>query len=76
MDDARAGNGGSLGQLRFERRHGVAHFIEMREQRDVITGIERDYTRLRRSRDSFGMCADRFGINWMVNITGVPAAAQ
>ena len=26
--------------------------------------------------DSFGMCADRFGINWMVNITGVPAAAQ
>jgi PhnB protein len=26
--------------------------------------------------DSFGMCADRFGINWMVNIAGVPAAAQ
>jgi PhnB protein len=26
--------------------------------------------------DSFGMCADRFGVNWMVNITGVPAAAQ
>jgi PhnB protein len=26
--------------------------------------------------DSFGMCTDRFGINWMVNIAGVPAAAQ
>ena len=26
--------------------------------------------------DSFGMCTDRFGIAWMVNITGVPAAAQ
>jgi PhnB protein len=26
--------------------------------------------------DSFGMCTDRYGINWMVNITGVPAAAQ
>lgn len=26
--------------------------------------------------DSFGMCADRFGINWMVNIAGVPAATQ
>ena len=26
--------------------------------------------------DSFGMCTDRFGVNWMVNITGVPAAAQ
>ncbi len=26
--------------------------------------------------DTFGMCTDRFGIGWMVNITGVPAAAQ
>ena len=26
--------------------------------------------------DSFGMCTDRFGVNWMVNIAGVPAAAQ
>ena len=26
--------------------------------------------------DSFGMCTDRFGINWMVNIAGVPAAQQ
>ena len=26
--------------------------------------------------DSFGMCVDRFGIAWMVNIAGVPAAAQ
>jgi PhnB protein len=26
--------------------------------------------------DSFGMCSDRFGVNWLVNITGVPAAAQ
>ena len=26
--------------------------------------------------DSFGMCADRYGINWMVNIAGVPAATQ
>jgi PhnB protein len=26
--------------------------------------------------DSFGMCTDRYGIAWMVNITGVPAAAQ
>ncbi len=24
--------------------------------------------------DTFGMCADRFGINWLVNIAGVPAA--
>ena len=24
--------------------------------------------------DSFGMCSDRFGIKWMVNIAGVPAA--
>ncbi len=23
--------------------------------------------------DSFGMCTDRFGINWMVNISGSPA---
>ncbi len=26
--------------------------------------------------DSFGMCTDRFGVAWMVNIAGVPAAAQ
>ena len=26
--------------------------------------------------DYFGMCTDRFGINWMVNIAAVPAAAQ
>ena len=26
--------------------------------------------------DSFGMCTDRYGINWMVNITGVAAPAQ
>ena len=26
--------------------------------------------------DSFGMCTDRFGVNWMVNIAGVPAATQ
>ena len=26
--------------------------------------------------DSFGMCTDKYGIAWMVNITGVPAAAQ
>jgi PhnB protein len=26
--------------------------------------------------DSFGMCTDRYGIAWMVNIAGVPAAAQ
>jgi PhnB protein len=26
--------------------------------------------------DSFGMCADRFGVNWMVNIAGTPAGAQ
>ena len=26
--------------------------------------------------DSFGMCADRYGINWMVNIAGAPAAAE
>jgi PhnB protein len=26
--------------------------------------------------DSFGMCVDRFGIAWMVNIAGVPAPAQ
>jgi PhnB protein len=26
--------------------------------------------------DSFGMCTDRFGVNWMVNIAGVPAEAQ
>ena len=26
--------------------------------------------------DSFGMCADRFGITWMVNIAGVPAATS
>jgi PhnB protein len=26
--------------------------------------------------DSFGMCTDRYGVKWMVNITGVPAAAQ
>ena len=26
--------------------------------------------------DSFGMCSDRYGINWMVNITGGDAAAQ
>jgi PhnB protein len=25
--------------------------------------------------DTFGMCADRFGINWMVNIAGVPATS-
>ena len=25
--------------------------------------------------DSFGMCTDRFGINWMVNIAGVPAGS-
>ena len=24
--------------------------------------------------DSFGMCTDRFGVAWMVNIAGVPAA--
>ena len=24
--------------------------------------------------DSFGMCADRYGINWMVNISGASAA--
>ena len=23
--------------------------------------------------DTFGMCTDRFGVNWMVNIAGVPA---
>ena len=23
--------------------------------------------------DTFGMCADRFGVSWMVNITGTPA---
>ena len=26
--------------------------------------------------DSFGMCTDRFGVAWMVNIARVPAAAQ
>ncbi len=26
--------------------------------------------------DSFGMCADRFGVNWMVNIAGAPAGAS
>ena len=26
--------------------------------------------------DAFGMCADRFGVAWMVNVAGVPAAAQ
>ena len=26
--------------------------------------------------DSFGMCTDRFGIAWMVNIAGVPAEAR
>ncbi len=26
--------------------------------------------------DTFGMCVDRFGVAWMVNIAGVPAAAQ
>ncbi len=26
--------------------------------------------------DSFGMCTDRFGVAWMVNIAGVPAAQQ
>ena len=26
--------------------------------------------------DSFGMCVDRFGVAWMVNIAGVPAAAR
>jgi PhnB protein len=26
--------------------------------------------------DSFGMCTDRFGIGWMVNIAGAPAAAR
>lgn len=26
--------------------------------------------------DSFGMCTDRYGVAWMVNITGAPAAAQ
>lgn len=26
--------------------------------------------------DSFGMCTDRFGIEWMVNISGVPAEAR
>jgi PhnB protein len=25
--------------------------------------------------DSFGMCADRFGIAWMINITGAPAGS-
>lgn len=24
--------------------------------------------------DSFGMCVDKYGVNWMVNITGTPAA--
>jgi PhnB protein len=23
--------------------------------------------------DEFGMCVDRFGINWMVNVAGAPA---
>ncbi|OUM39679.1 VOC family protein [Arthrobacter sedimenti] len=26
--------------------------------------------------DSFGMCIDRFGVTWMVNIAGAPATAQ
>lgn len=26
--------------------------------------------------DSFGMCVDRFGISWMVNIAGTPAQAD
>jgi PhnB protein len=26
--------------------------------------------------DTFGMCADRFGIAWLVNVAGQPAAAQ
>ncbi|MFJ6002571.1 VOC family protein [Arthrobacter sp. NPDC092385] len=26
--------------------------------------------------DSFGMCLDRFGVTWMVNIAGSPAAGQ
>ena len=26
--------------------------------------------------DSFGMCTDKYGVAWMVNITGVPAAVQ
>ena len=26
--------------------------------------------------DSFGMCTDRYGVAWMVNITGAGAAAQ
>lgn len=26
--------------------------------------------------DSFGMCIDRFGVTWMVNIAGVPRAGQ
>ena len=26
--------------------------------------------------DTFGMCADRFGVNWMVNIAGVPASTS
>jgi len=26
--------------------------------------------------DSFGMCTDRYGIHWMVNITGAPAPAR
>jgi len=24
--------------------------------------------------DTFGMCTDRFGVNWLVNITGAPTA--
>ncbi|WDF32193.1 VOC family protein [Arthrobacter agilis] len=26
--------------------------------------------------DSFGMCVDRFGVTWMVNIAGAPGAAE
>jgi PhnB protein len=26
--------------------------------------------------DTFGMCVDRFGVSWMVNIAGVPAEAR
>ncbi len=26
--------------------------------------------------DSFGMCADKFGVNWLVNIAGTPAGTS
>lgn len=49
---------------------------ELRGYWDTLAGSGSEIMPLAQSPwgDSFGMCVDRFGVTWMVNIAGAPAA--